>query len=367
MAGVFDLRDLNRATLARQGLLERRTAGVADVVRDVGGLQAQLPGAPVIGLWSRVAGFRRKELVEAAQAGRVVRGTTLRGTLHLHEVDDYRALRTTLQPMLDSLSRAQLARLHDGDVQPAVDAARALFEHGPVTVGQLKAHLAERFPHSQPQGLGNVARMAIPLLLEPSAGAPDGWTANNAPITLATTLVGETLAPANPERVVRRFLEVLGPGTVKDVQTWTSMRGLKAVVHGMADSGELEVVTTFEGADLFDLPGAPRPAGDAPASVRFLPMWDNLLLSHADRSRVIDPAHKPYLASKNGMPPPTFLVDGFVHGTWRIERDGTERATLLLSPFGRTTAAARDALLEEGEALLRFLAPERSQRVVRFG
>lgn len=116
---VLDLRQLNRATLARQGLLERRRASVAQVVRDVGGLQAQLPAPPTIGLWSRIEGYRRELLVDAVRSGQLVRGTTLRGTLHLHDVDDYRALRMSLQPMLDAQSNGMSRRIRPEDERPA--------------------------------------------------------------------------------------------------------------------------------------------------------------------------------------------------------------------------------------------------------
>ncbi len=363
---VFDLRQLNRATLARQGLLERRRAPVADVVRDVGGLQAQLPVPPVIGLWSRVEGFARVDLRDAVRRGDLVRGTSLRGTLHLHHVDDYRALRMTLQPMLDRLARGMARRMRAEDEAPAREVGRALFDAGPVTVAQLKAAMAARFPESEAQALANLSRLGLPLLVQPDDDAVDGWKAN-APFVSATSLVGDTLAPADPELVVRRFLEVLGPGTAKDAQTWSSLRGLAAVMRRMHDTGELEVVTTWEGDELYDLPGAPRPSDEVAAPPRFLPMWDNVLLSHADRSRVIDPAYRPYLAAKNGMSPPTFLVDGFVHGTWKLEQQSAGRVALVLSPFARIPAAHEDALIAEGEALLAFLHPDARTRQVRVG
>ncbi len=363
---MLDLRQLNRATLERQGLLERSRESVADVVRAVGGLQAQLPAAPMVGLWSRVEGFRREHLVDAARAGTLVRGTTLRGTLHLHEVDDYRALRMSLQPMLDVLGRTQQRRLDGHASEPIIAAARELLATAPRTVGGLKAELTERFGDLDAQAMSNVARMALQLLLVPDADAPDGWKANSAPIALATDLIGDTFDPPNPERIVRRFLEVLGPGSAKDAQTWSSMRGLKAVMQRMHDAGELITVTTWDGDELYDLPNEPRPSGETSAAPRYLPKWDNLLLSHADRSRVIAPEYKPYLASKNGMPPATFLVDGFVHGTWKVERVG-DVATLRLAPFARIPGTAEQPLIAEGEALLAFLEPDATERNVRVG
>lgn len=362
---VLDLRQLNRATLARQGLLRRRRAPVAEVVRDVGGLQAQLPAPPVIGLWSRIDRFQRKQLLDAVRDGQLVRGTTLRGTLHLHEVNDYRALRMTLQPLFDKLKNGTPRRTRVQDIEPALEFARSLFEQGPVTISQLKAAMAERFPESAPQGASNVARLGLQLLIQPDLDSRDGWKVN-APFVLATDIVGDTLGPADPEHVVRRFLEVLGPGSAKDAQTWSSLRRLRPVMERMHDAGELITVMTWEGDELYDLPGAPRPSGETIAPPRFLPMWDNLLLSHADRSRVIAPEHRPYLAAKNGMPPATFLVDGFVHGSWKVERDG-DVATLRLTPFARIPGAAEQPLIAEGEALLAFLEPDATDRVVRVG
>ncbi len=362
---VLDLRQLNRATLARQGLLARSRVPVAQVIRDVGGVQAQLPAPPMIGLWSRIDRFRREQLVDAVRAGEVVRGTTLRGTLHLHEVDDYRALRMSVQPVLDANMNGMPRRMRAEDVEPALEYGRELFAAGPRTVAELKAAMAERFPDSAPQATANVPRMGLQLLIQPDLEARDGWKVN-APFLPATDIVGDTLAPNDVEHVVRRFLEVLGPGSAKDAQTWSSLRRLKPVMERMHDAGELITVTTWEGDELYDLPHAPRPSGETSAPPRFLPMWDNLLLSHADRSRVIAPEHKPYLASKNGMPPPTFLVDGFVHGTWKVERVG-DAATLVLTPFARIPGAAEAALVAEGEALLSFVEPDATERVVRVG
>ncbi|MCW2923789.1 MAG: hypothetical protein JWM98_1193 [Thermoleophilia bacterium] len=365
MPDVLDLAQLNRATLARQGLLERSTAGLVHVVAQAGGLQAQSPQAPAIGLWSRVAGFRSSDLVDAALAGALVRGTSLRGTLHLHTADDYRALRMLVQPQLDRTVRSLGRRLGGVDPEAVLAAGRPLLEDAPRTIGAIKAELAGRFAAAEPQALGNVVRMRLQLLMQPDGEARYGW-ANVAPFTPATELVGALDAHPDPRLFVRRFLSALGPGTVQDVRAWSGAPGLGDVTRSMLEAGELLEVTTHDGRTLLDLPDAPRPPGDAPAGVRFLPMWDNLLLSHADRSRVIDPAHKPHIANLNGMPPPTYLVDGFVHGTWKVETTRTA-ARLQLVPFSPVPAAAQEALVHEGEALLAFLHPDLEGRQVRLG
>lgn len=265
--------------------------------------------------------------------------------------------------MLDTYSNGMSGRIADGDEAPARALGRELFAAGPVTIAQLKAALAERFPDSEPQALANLSRLGRQLLIQPDFDAPYAWKVN-APFVDAHSITGARFAPPDDEHVVRRFLQVLGPGSAKDAQTWSGVRRLRPVMERMHDQGELITLTTWEGDELYDLPHAPRPSGDTPVPPRFLPTWDNLLLSHADRSRVIDPAHKPYLASKNGMPPATYLIDGFVHGTWKASLDAGD-ATLVLTPFDRLPGSAEGPLVTEGTALLAFLHPDAPVRTVR--
>jgi hypothetical protein len=317
-------------------------------------------------MWSRLDAFTRESWRDAARSGRIVRGSSLRGTLHVHEVDDYRALRVSLQPMFDRLARGMRRRLGDQDPTPVLEHGHELFEHGPTTVAQLKEALAERFPDAEPQALMNVVRLGLSLLIVPDDDAPDGWKVN-APFVLAREQIGDTLdSTVDDERIVTRFLASLGPGSSRDVQTWSGITGVKSTMQRMLDDGLLELVLTWQGDELFDLPGAPRPDAEASAPPRFLPMWDNLLLSHADRSRVIDPAHRPYIASKNGMPPPTYLIDGFVHGTWRIDH-AQHDVKLVLSPFSEIPSRHEAALIAEGESLLRFLHPDATRHAVQVG
>ena len=192
---VLDLRQLNRATLARQGLLEHSSDPIAVVVDRVGGIQAQQPGPMATGLWSRIEDFAREDLCAAALDGSIVRGTSLRITLHLHSVDDYRALRMTLQPMLDRWVQSQWVRgrVREQDVEPAIELGRELLSGEAMTIGAIKAGLAARFPQSDPQGLGNVVRTCMQLLMVPDAEAPNGWP-TVAAFTEARRLVGDTLA-----------------------------------------------------------------------------------------------------------------------------------------------------------------------------
>lgn len=362
---VLDLHALNRTTLARQHLLERAPAGSdpLDVLDQVGGLQAQLPAPPMLGLWSRVAEFERRHLLDLVAAGEVVRGTTLRGTLHLVTAREYRRMRLTLQPVLEAFIRTMGRRVREQDVEPALELGRSMFDAGPRQVGDVKRAFEERFPDSEAQALANIVRMRLPLLIVPDVELPDGW-AGNAPFAHACEVVGDTLEPdAGVESMVPPYLRAFGPASPADMQVWSGLRGCRAAMESMRANGELSTRVTHEDVELLDMPDEASVRVEVAAPVRFLPRWDNLLLSHADRSRVLDPAFKPRLASSNGMSPPVFLVDGFAHGTWSVEHAGGE-ATLLLERWMPLTRDAEAELVREGEALVEFLHPGATPRIV---
>jgi hypothetical protein len=153
--------------------------------------------------------------------------------------------------------------------------------------------------------------------------------------------------------MVVRYIGAFGPASVKDAQTWSGLTRLGEVVDRLRP--RLSAFRDERGRELFDLPDAPRPGPDAPAPPRFLPEFDNLILSHADRTRVIADEHRKTLASRNGMVPATFLVDGFVRGAWKTGRT-RRKATLAIAPFEPLTRRDREALEEEGERLIRFMA-----------
>ena len=150
-----------------------------------------------------------------------------------------------------------------------------------------------------------------------------------------------------------RYLGAFGPATVKDVQTWSGLTRLGEVIERLR--GRLRIFRDESGKELFDMPDAPMPDPDTPAPPRFLPEFDNLILSHADRTRVIAEEYRKAIASKNGMVPASVLVDGFVRGTWKTARS-RGKATLEIKPFESLTNVDRDALVEEGERIIRFVA-----------
>ena len=354
-------RQLNRATLARQLLLERHGQPPVDALERLCGLQAQEPSPPFTGLWSRVAGFRREDLHAALHAGAVVRATLMRGTLHLVSARDYAAFRAALGPAMAQAMKVLGARAEGLDLERILPVARALFAEQPRTFAEARAALADAFPGACDRGLGYAVRLHLPLVMVPTE---DRWGYPSvARFALAERWVNEPLSDDGaPEPLVLRYLAAFGPASSADVQTWSGLPALKRVLEGLRP--KLRVFRDERGRELFDLPGAPRPAEDVPVPARFLPEFDNLVLAHADRTRVLADEHRALVVTKNLRVRATFLHDGFAAGTWDVERSrGT--ATLRLAPFGRVPRSAARALTEEGAALLRFVAPDTNDVDVR--
>jgi hypothetical protein len=353
----ISLRELNRATLARQLLLERGATGVVDAVERLGGLQAQEAKPPFIGLWTRLRDFRREQLHAALEERRVVRGTMMRATLHLVSAADYSALRSTLQPVLTGSMTAALRGRDQGlELDALLPVARRLLGERPRTFGELRGLLVEEFPGVNERALGYAVRMSLPLLMAPSG---DRWSfASDAPFALADA----RLAPADPEPLVRRHLGAFGPASAADVQAWSGLRGLGDVLEGMRDGLE---VLRYGRRTLFDLPDAPRPGPDVPAPPRLLPEFDSLLLAHKDRTRVITDEQRKSLATKNLRVKATFLVDGFAAGSWSMSRK-RDTATLAIAPFEPLPRPVKDELAAEGEALLRFVEEDATAHRVEF-
>jgi hypothetical protein len=358
-APVLSGRELNRATLARQLLVSREPCPVPAAVERLGGMQAQEPKHPFIGLWTRLEDFSAEALLEAITARQVVRATLMRSTLHLFSARDYAALRTALQPPMSVALRVLGARAEGLDPEAVVPAARELLAGHPLTFDAIRAGLVERFPAVNDRALGYAARTLVPLVMVPGEGR---WGYPRvASFGLAEELLDGSLAPAAPEALAERYLGAFGPASAADLQTWSGVAGGKAVLDGMRD--RLEVFADERGRELFDLPDAPRPGADAAAPVRFLPEFDNLVLAYDDRSRVIADEHRPLVTTKNLRVKATFLVDGVVAGIWTL---AVKRrvATLTLEPFGTVSQRTLKELTVEGEALARFAEPEAKEHAV---
>ncbi|MFB4291384.1 winged helix DNA-binding domain-containing protein [Nonomuraea sp. ATR24] len=346
---MLSLRALNRATLARQHLLRRHEGSAADVVHRLAGLQAQEPRPPYLGVWTRLAGFGRDELHRDLHAGTLVRATLHRATLHLVTAGDYAAFRPLLHPVLAAAAR----RFEGVDADAVVAAAARLLAEGPHTFNELRPKLLKEFPEADQRHLGYAVRMLMPLVMVPTQ---DRWSFPRDP---AFAPAGVTLDPApSAEAFAERYLAAFGPATAADLQAWSGLGGLAPVLDGMRD--RLEVLTGEDGRVLYDLPDAPRPGGDVPAPVRFLPDFDTLVLGHADRRRIVADEHRGLVTTKNLRVRATYLIDGFAAGTWQIKRSG-KKARLIVTPFAPHRP---DILEEEATALLAFAEPDATQRTL---
>jgi len=359
---TLSARQLNRATLARQLLLAREPVGVVDAVQRLAGMQAQEPRHPFTGLWTRIEGFEHDHLRRALLEREVVRATLMRATLHLMSAADYVALRMALQPPPSVALRVLGARSQGLDVDAVLPAASALLQGTALTFDEIRAALHEQFPDVNDRALGYAVRTLLALVMVPDEAGRWGY-ARVSPFALAEELLGEPPAGADPEALVARYLGAFGPASARDMQTWSG-GAMKAVLEGMRD--RLEVFQDERGRELFDLPESPRPDAGVPAPVRYLPEFDNLVLAHDDRTRVIADEHRPLVTTKNLRVKATFLVDGIVAGTWTI--DVKRRvATLRLAPFGTLTKRVAEELEAEGEALLRFAEPQAERYGVAIG
>lgn len=356
VAPTLSRRALNRATLARQLLLERHAVAPLDAIERLGGMQAQLARPPFVGLWTRVQGFTREQLLALVHDRQVVRATLMRATLHLVSARDYLRVRRALQPMftagLASLFGERAAGL---ELERLLALSRTLLEERPRAFDELRTLLAAHDFAVDERVLGYTVRLQLPLVQVPSPTAAWGWDAK-APFALADGWLGAPLHDDDaPHALVRRYLAAFGPATAADAQAWSGLRGLREVLHAMRP--ELATFRDERGRELFDLPDAPRPDEAADAPVRFLPEFDNLVLAHDDRTRLLAAEHRPRIVSRNLQVAATVLVDGMVAGTWKVARTrGT--ATLVVQPFATLGRAVQRVLHEEGLALLRFAEPE---------
>jgi len=354
---VLGPRELNRATLERQMLLRRRKLSAVEAIEHLVGMQAQAPAPPYVGLWTRLKDFHPDDLARLILERRVVRIALMRNTVHLVSARDCLALRPLMQPVFDRTlygTRANRARLEGVDIGALVAAGRALLEERPRTAKELGELMQEQWPERDPASLARAIRHLVPLVQVP----PRGLWGKSGPAahTTAEAWLGRPLDPApSLEETILRYLGAFGPASVKDVQTWSGLTRLGEVIERLRP--RLRIFRDERGKELFDVPDAPMPDPDTPAPPRFLPEFDNLILSHADRTRVIAEEYRKAIASKNGMVPASVLVDGFVRGTWKTERS-RGKATLEIKPFEPLAKVDREALVEEGERLIRFTDAE---------
>lgn len=355
-AEVLGRRALNRALLERQGLLRRQDVPAIDMIEHLVGMQAQEPDDPYIGLWTRLEGFRAEELSGLISDRQAVRASLMRATIHLVSADDCLRLRPVVQPVLErdvypnsTYGRERLAGL---DMMALLEAGRELLDDRPRTNAELRSLLGARWPERDPAALAYAVRGLLPVVHIP----PRGIWGESGPVALSTveTWIGRGVeSDREPDEMVLRYLRAFGPATVSDVRTWSKLTGLRTVVELLRP--RLRTFRDEHGRELFDVPDAPLPDPDTPAPPRFLPRFDNALLSHADRGRIIGDEYRKRIIASGGMGSVgTVLVDGLVRGTWKTERI-RKKATLLIEPFEVLPKKYRDTVAEEGERLVRFI------------
>ncbi|MEV7833552.1 winged helix DNA-binding domain-containing protein [Streptomyces subrutilus] len=396
---VLDARALNRATLARQLLLGRAGMAARDAVGHLVGLQAQNVKPPYFQLHARLAGFAPAELAGLMESRQVVRMVTLRSTLHTHTAHDARTLRPLVQPARDREVNQFRKGLVGVDPARLADHARAFVEDEPRTMGEIRAELFARWPDADPRSLAVAARCLLPLVQVTPRGVwgrsgqvrlttVEHWLgAADAPASPASHIAPDAPAspaapdwppapdaPASPaaasvDDAVLRYLAAFGPASVKDMQVWAGLTRLKEAFERLRP--RLAAFSDANGVELFDLPDAPRPDPDTPAPPRFLPEFDNLLLSHADRTRVIAPEVKGRTWTGN-QAHRTLLVDGFVAGLWKPSTEGDTGADLgsgiTVELFGAVPEATREEIVAEAELLVTTMggAPAGARGPVRF-
>jgi hypothetical protein len=362
MSSLLSRRALNRATLDRQLLLHRSDMPVVKAVDHLVGLQAQTPHTWYVGLWSRLAGFRPEEVGDLLTTRQLVRIALMRSTIHLVTAGDALALRPLVQVVIERSTHANYGKRLAGVVpEDLVAAARAWLAEKPRTFSELGRALAPGFPGRDPEALAIAVRAWVPLVQVPPRGV---WGASGrAAHACLDGWVGGSPAGYPVAEMVLRYLAAFGPASVRDVQIWSGLTRLGEVVEALRP--RLVSFRDERGVELFDLPDAPRPDPDTPAPPRFLYDFDNLLLSHADRGRVITEECRQQDFEPHGPVPRLVLLDGFTAATWTVE-SGKGTASLLISPFGRLSTRDKSALATEGRSLLAFLAPKAAAGEVRF-
>jgi hypothetical protein len=360
---ILTLRELNRATLLRQMLLSRESVSIPSAIERLVGLQAQQALAPFVGLWTRLPDFKRDDLASLIADHTVIKATLMRGTLHLATAQDYLWLRATLQPALTQGFEAIMKERGNAfDYDKMAAAARIFIAEKPRTFADISAMLTELMPEGDLGAMRYSVRMNVPLIQVP---VDKGWSyPGNPQFTLAESWLNQPIpTEADFRRLVFRYLAAFGPASVTDIQTWSGLPKLKDALDKLKP--ELQIYRDEGKRELFDLPDMPLPDADEPAPERFLPEYDNLLLSHQKRTRVVADEYRKQVYLPGLRVASTILVDGFVRGAWKIEQKKGV-ATLTITPFAALTKQNRAALTDEGERLIRFIEADAKSYEVHF-
>jgi hypothetical protein len=358
MTRVLRRRELNRALLGRQHLLDRVAVPALDEIEHLVGMQAQAPRAPYVALWSRLLGFVPADLETLIEDRAVVRAAgMLRTTIHLVSAADALSMRPVLQGVVERgfRSGSPFARnLVGAPIDEVLGMGRELLAERPRSTAEMGRLLGEHWPDRDAVSMAMAVRYLVPLVQVP----PRGLWSRSAPPRFATTedwlgrpLAGETA----PDSLILRYLAAFGPAAVTDVAAWSWLTEVRPVMERLRPG--LQVFRNEQGRELFDVPDGLLPDPETPAPARFLPEYDNMLLSHKDRTRITERDRKVPWPAGDGGRMGTFLVDGFTAGTWRVDRD-SGRATLAIEPWAPIRNVEQSMVETEAAGLLAFVAPD---------
>jgi len=348
MPEVLSNRELNRATLERQMLLGRSERGIVEAVEFLLGQQAQQTHDPYVGLWSRLTGFRHEALTELIVGKRLVRATTLRGTLHLHTPRDLAGLRTLIQPVLERMWQGNFRRrFGDNDQEAVLAAARSIIDREPMSAGALGKELARLFPTAEPLAMTVLLQVREALIQVPPTRI---WGSGHAPLLMRSArYLGKVESALDLRTLVRRYLAAYGPASVNDMQSWCGLTKLGEAFEAIGD--ELVTFENEDGRTLYDLPEAPRPGADVEAPVRFMPLYDNAFLGFEDRRRFVLPGRKSDFLNDAK---PAVVVNGIIAGGWAI-KSRKRQARVVVTPYRRLTKREVAEVEREGLKLLQFM------------
>jgi len=356
---VLGRRALSRALLGRQMLLRRSNLSAAKAIERLVGMQAQVPSSPYVGLWSRLEDFHHDELSRLISSRRAVRMSLMRCTIHLVTEGDCLALRPVLQPVLERgfyLGSPFARQIKGIDIDALLAAGRAALEEKPRTTAELRKLLAKRWPDYDPGSMAYAVHYLVPMVQIPPRGL---WSGRGLP-TFATCeawLGRSFVAGPSPDEMVLRYLAAFGPATVGDIQSWSGLVRVREVTERLRS--RLRTFRDEKGRELFDVQRGLLPDPETEAPPRFLPDYDNALLAHDDRARIMAHEHRRLVGR------PTVLVDGFAVGFWKVTREGG-CATLNVEALTRVSKKDVAAVSDEGARLLDFVAPDTQTKDVRF-
>lgn len=346
---ILTSRSLNRSLLGRQLLLGRGSISATEAIERLVGLQAQEPQAPYVGLWSRLERFDPEEVSQLVATGEAVRGPLMRATLHLVTARDWDGLRPLLTPVLAGMfgSTGFAKALAGVDIDQLLADGRRLLGERPRGRAELGRLLSQDRDGVDPASLAYAVTYLLPVVQTTPRGL---WRQSGQAIwRSAEPRAGGGIDPGAVSTLFLRYLSVYGPATIGDFQAWSGLKGANEIVERLRH--QVRRFTDERGRELFDIPDGLFPSPDTPAPVRFLAPFDNAILAHADRSRIVAAQDRQTISRDRLLR--VFLVDGFAAGTWEIVD-----AKLDAHPVRHLVDGEAGAVIEEARRLLRFLRPE---------